>query len=315
MFMKYLPMVIALAACSNDNSDVVGGGGNHAGGGIGGSTIIPMGGVGGGGSAGTSGSSVTPTGELTIVVRDFKLYDANDTEHTNPDFENVPATLDGQGNTVPANTYFGNWDDKEIVTDTLNPDDHKPVYKNGSGGTLTTHGKDAFDKWFNTIDGVNIMQEIPMTLTKDAAGTYSYDSQSAGAPLSPGGGFFPIDDGSSYATSFGNQGKSHNYSFTVEIHTVFTYQGGEHFIFSGDDDVFVYVNNRLAINLGGIHSREPADLDMGSLVVYGTQEPIPLTKGGTYPLDFFYAERHVVDSNLKITTGLGLSTNSQIPIF
>ena len=314
MFTKFLSMVIALAAigCSNDNSEVVGGGGNHAGGGIGGVIIPPIGGA--GGSAGNAGTSVTPTGELKIVVRDFKFYDTNDTQHTNPDFENVPAT-DDKGNPVAADTYWGPWDDKEIVTDTLNPDDHKPVYKHGSDGTLTTHGKDAFDKWFNTDNKFNLMQEIPMTLTKNADGTYSYDSRSAGSPLSPGGGFFPIDEGSNYATSFGNQGKSHNYSFTVEIHTLFTYNGGETFHFSGDDDVFVYINNRLVINLGGIHSREAADLAMDSLTVYGTQEAIPLTKGDTYPLDFFYAERHVVDSNLLITTSLGLSTNTEIPIF
>ena len=317
MFMKFLPMVIALAAigCSNDNSEVVGGGGNHAGGGIGGTTVIPMGGIGfggsGGGAAGNSGSSVTPTGELTIVVRDFKFYDANDSK-TNPDFEHVPDT-DDKGNPVAANTYWGPWDDKDIVTDTLDSD-HKPVYKNPPA-PLTTHGQAAFDQWYRTVDGTNIMQEIPITLTKNADGTYSYDSRSAGAPLSPGGGFFPIDEGSNYATSFGNQGKSHNYSFTVEIHTLFTYNGGETFHFSGDDDVFVYINNRLVINLGGIHSREAADLAMDSLTVYGTQEAIPLTKGDTYPLDFFYAERHVVDSNLLITTSLGLSTNTEIPIF
>jgi len=311
MFMKYFPMVFIFAACSNENSDVVGAGGNHAGGGNGGGLVIPMGGRGSGGSAGNAGTSVDPSGELTIVVRDFKFYDANDPTHTNADFENVPAT-DDKGNPVAADTYWGPWDDKDIVTDTLGSD-HKPVYKN-TPSPLTTHGQAAFEQWYNTVDGINIMQEIPMTLTKNANGTYSYDSRSAGSPLSPGGGFFPIDDGSKYATSFGNQGKSHNYSFTVEIHTVFTYNGGETFHFSGDDDVFVYINNRLVINLGGIHSREPYDLSMDSLTVYGTQEAIPLTKDQTYPLDFFYAERHVVDSNLLITTSLGLSTNSDIPI-
>ena len=304
MFMKYLPTVIALGAigCSNDNSQSVGGGGSSGNGG-GGGVIIPISGTGGHGGGGT-GISVDPAGELTIVVRDFKFWDANDPQHTNPDFENVPAT-DGAGNPVAANTYWGPWEDREIVTDTLGSD-FKPVYKNTSGTTLTTHGKAGFDQWFNTVDGTNIMQEIPMTLTKNGDGTYSYDSRSAGAPLSPGGGFFPIDDGSPHATSFGNQGKAHNYSFTVEIHTLFTYNGGEDFHFSGDDDVFVYIDNKLVINLGGIHSREQGDVSIDSL---------GLTKNGTYPLDFFYAERHVVDSNLLITTSLGLTTNTDIPIF
>jgi fibro-slime domain-containing protein len=301
MFMKYLPVVVALGAigCSSDNTDVVGGGGNSGAGG-GGGVIISLNGTGGGG-AGTTGVSVAQSGELTIVVRDFKFYAAKDSK-TDSDFENVPKT-DASGN--PSTTYVGDWNDLGIVTDTLGQD-HKPVYKNASGTTLTTHGKAAFDKWYNTVDGTNILQQIPMTLTKNGDGTYAYDSLSAGPPLSPGGGFFPIDDGSAYQTSFGNQGKDHNFSFTVEIHTLFTYSGGETFHFSGDDDVFVYIDNKLVINLGGIHSREQADVAIDSL---------RLIKGNTYPLDFFSAERHVTQSNLLITTTLGLTTNTEIPIF
>jgi fibro-slime domain-containing protein len=255
----------------------------------------------GGATSGTGGiaTSTTP-GQLTMLIRDFKFYDANDAT-TDPDFENVPKT-DQSGN--PSTNYLGPWDDKDIVADQLGSD-HKPVYKNPSGTTLASHGQAAFDKWYRDVDGTNIPQAIPLTLNKNADGTYSYDSLSAGPPLSPGGGFFPIDDGTTYATKFGNQREPHNYSFTVEIHTVFTYQGGETFNFSGDDDVFVYIDNQLVINLGGVHGREPASVALDSL---------GLTQGTSYPLDFFSAERHMTQSNLLITTSLGLSTNPDIPI-
>lgn len=256
------------------------------------------------GSGGTGGgTSVTPEGQLNIVVRDFRLYSSSDSK-TNPDFENVPKT-DQNGKTCNPECY-GPWIDLDIVTETLGAD-YKPVYKNASGSTLTTHGKAAFEQWYNTVDGVNLMQQIPMTLTKSSDGkTYVYDSLSAGAPLSPGGGFFPIDDGGQYATSFGNQGKTHNYSFTVEIHTVFNYNGGETFSFSGDDDVFVYIDGKRVINLGGIHGRQEASVSIDSL---------GLAKDQSHTLDFFSAERHVVESNVKITTTLGLSNNTDIPIF
>lgn len=290
----------ALVGCGNDPGSL-GAGGNGGGVGGGGGLDIKLDAGRGSGGAG-GGTSITPEGQLNIVVRDFKLWSSSDGK-TNPDFENVPKT-DQNGN--PCNPCYGPWLDREIVSDTLG-DDYKPVYKNASGSTLTTHGKAAFDQWYNTVDGVNIMQQIPMTLTQNADGkTYTYDSLKAGAPLSPGGGFFPIDDGGQYATSFGNQARTHNYSFTVEIHTVFNYNGGETFSFSGDDDVFVYIDGKLVINLGGIHGREEASVNIDTL---------GLAKDRLHTLDFFSAERHVVESNVKITTTLGLSNNTDIPIF
>jgi fibro-slime domain-containing protein len=43
-------------------------------------------------------------------------------------------------------------------------------------------------------------------------------------------------------------------------------------------------------------------------------DSLGLIKGDSYTLDFFSAERHVVQSNLLITTSLALETNPDIPI-
>jgi len=244
------------------------------------------------GGDGAAGSSV-----VLAVIRDFRFYNANDPS-TDPDFENPPYDIDQNGNPAPG--YQGPWDDRNIAADTLGPDG-KPVYKNPGGTTLTTHGQASFDKWYHDVSGTNYHVEYPVPVTQRAAGVFGYDSASSGVPygdgINQGNGFFPIDDGSMYQTPFGQQGKPHNYSFTVEIHTVFSYRGGEYFTFRGDDDVFVFINGKLVINLGGIHSPEMAQVNVDTL---------GLTMGDVYPLDFFSAERHVTGSNILFDTTLKL---------
>ncbi len=222
---------------------------------------------------------------LTATIRDFKLYSSTDAT-TDPDFENVPSGSDT------------GWDDHGIVTDALGSDG-KPVYK-PTGTTVTTHGKAAFDKWYNDVPGTNLVVHYPIVLTHAADGSWGYDSEKTGVPLSASDAtkqFFPIDDGTTYATAFGNQGKPHNYSFTVELHTTFVYKGGEFFKFRGDDDVFVYIDGKLVIDLGGIHGPESAEVKADTL---------GLKVGSEYKLDFFSAERHVTGSNILFSTTLDL---------
>ncbi len=303
-FRVAMALLVSLPACAAsgtdtrfDGTETGTGTGTGTATGSGGTTNIGTGTPGSGGTLAASGGStgVAPDGSLTIAIRDFKVYSAGDPS-TDPDFENTPKT-DQAG--APNTSYMGPWDDHQIVGNDLGPDG-KPVYKNATGTTLTTHGKDAFDKWFRDTAGTNLNVPYPLQLTQDANGAFAFDSNVSGVALSasdPTKNFFPIDDGGTYKTMFGNQGNTHNYSFTVELHTTFIYHGGEFFHFRGDDDVFVFINKKLVINLGGIHGPETADVNIDTLA---------LTKEQEYPLDFFYAERHVTGSNLLVTTSLGL---------
>jgi fibro-slime domain-containing protein len=275
------------------------------------------------GAGAVDGSPFQGASSITGTVRDFKFWDG--TSSTNPDFEDPPYDIDGSGSPSPG--YTGPWDDHEIVADTLGSDG-KPVYKNPTGTpdkngrvTLTTHGKTWFDQWYHDTPGMNLDVEFPLPLSQTVSNgvtTYGYDSNEAGVPygFQAGSGFFPIDDGTTYGkpktTTFGNQAlpmtsnsdptpdpsaNTHNYSFTFELHAVFTYAGGEVFSFRGDDDVFVFIAGKLVINLGGVHGPETAMVTVDSL---------GLTKGTKYPLDFFSVERHVTGSNILFTTTLAL---------
>lgn len=173
-----------------------------------------------------------------------------------------------------------NVDDLGVVTPDLGADG-KPVYA-GNPTTPTTHGKDSFNQWYNDVAGVNQNIPIKILLTKGAGDIYTYDNQK----------FFPID-----GMGLGDEGNPHNYHFTDEGHTKLTYKGGESFTFSGDDDLFGYINKKLVIKLGGIHSAETKTINLDQMA-----GALGLVIGQSYPLDLFGAERHVTESHYRIDT-------------
>ncbi len=225
---------------------------------------------------------------LTVTVRDFKFWDMTDAGVTNPDFQNAIGA------------------EKGIVAAQLGADG-KPVYAANPATSMTTHGQMWFDMWYHDTPGFNITQTIPLPLSVTGNGTYGYDSRVSGVRLGVGNApntleWFPIDDGTAYQTMYGNQGQMHNYSFTTELHTVFVYNGGETFSFSGDDDTFVFINKTLAIDLGGVHPRTVGTVALDTL---------GLTKGTQYPLDVFNAERRMIESNFSFTTTVKIQPAAQ----
>jgi fibro-slime domain-containing protein len=215
----------------------------------------------------TATDSAPDTITLTGTIRDFK---AQDETNGHPDFERTPG-VDG----------FNYGSDRGITTDTIGSD-KKPVY---AGGSYSTTNQTNFDKWYRDVPEVNKSTEYSITLEKQSDGTYRYSNNN----------FFPIN-GQLWG-NYASTGK--NFHFTYELHSRFTYKRGQKFKFTGDDDVWVYINGKKVIDLGGVHSAEEQEIDLDTL---------GLTDGQRYDFDFFFAERHTTESNFTISTSIELNS-------
>jgi fibro-slime domain-containing protein len=173
-------------------------------------------------------------------------------------------------------------------------------------GQMTT-GKVTFDQWYRFTDGVNkpylvyfFFQATP------GQSVITFNSQN----------FFPLDDAGWQAPGVqgadmpkkGDDGKLHNFAFTTEVHTKFKYTGGETFSFEGDDDLWVFMNGKLVIDLGGLHAALPATVNLDAVA-----PSLGLAKDATYPLDLFHAERHTTASHFRVDTTLSLVDCGSIP--
>jgi fibro-slime domain-containing protein len=159
--------------------------------------------------------------------------------------------------------------------------DGKPVYAH-PGATPHTAGPDEFAQWYRDVPGVNLTFEDTLPLHEVAPGRLAFASDA----------FFPLD-----GLGFGNEGLPHNFHFTTEIHTTFVYRGGEVFTFTGDDDLWLFINERLAIDLGGLHPSLSATVDLDARAA-----ALGIAPGNTYRMDIFHAERHTDASNFHIET-------------
>jgi fibro-slime domain-containing protein len=174
--------------------------------------------------------------------------------------------------------------------------DGKPAYNpaNAAGdysvGVGLT-GPDAFAQWYNDTAGINLSYLIGFHLVPSADGlTRVYSSKL----------YFPLDGvGFGNFNDYGEDGKSHNFGFTTELHTKFKYQGGETFAFEGDDDLWVFINKQLAIDMGGIHAATQAQVKLDDFASKAS-----MVVGEVYSLDLFQAERHPSGSNFTITTSM-----------
>jgi fibro-slime domain-containing protein len=79
----------------------------------------------------------------------------------------------------------------------------------------------------------------------------------------------------------GVQGWFHNSWFTDEARYLFTHTGAFSLQFYGDDDMFIFINGKLVIDLGGVHQRLPGRVDVAANGMATITEGGSLNAAGT----------------------------------
>ncbi len=250
---------------------------------------------------------------LAGVVRDFKALNQTG---GHPDFEKVPDggyghyvyicadQLDQDGKPVYASkgrklsVNYRDASGRNICPPrghlAAKSGDQAGSVASSTGGAVT--GGDAFKQWFRDVPGVNMSAPLSVKLVRQTGtNIYSFNDKND-AKYANLGGFFPIN-----GELFGNYSSTgKNFHFTYELNTKFVYKkgSGQVFTFIGDDDVFVFIDGKCVIDIGGVHSAvsQTIDLDRCSWLVDGQE----------YSLKFFFAERHTTQSNFRIDTTLVL---------
>jgi fibro-slime domain-containing protein len=224
---------------------------------------------------------------LEVTYRDFS--------EMHPDFEMafagdevrltlVAPTLDQAGKPIFNSSVGCPWSQKDPRV--CNPD-WKPTEK-------VIQTEDSFNQWYRTVEGVNFefQKEMPLTETGPGTGVFVFESAQ----------FFPLTSDEGFGPTPQN-GQMHNYLFTTEIHLQFTYRAKQTFKFRGDDDLWVFINNKLALDLGSMHNPAEGVIDFDAQAA-----DLGIAPNNVYRMDVFHAERHTQVSSFRIETNIGCFT-------
>lgn len=92
-----------------------------------------------------------------------------------------------------------------------------------------------------------------------------------------------------------------NQHFCFESHAEFVYRPGQRFSFRGDDDIWIYIGGKLAVDLGGTHLAAPGYVVLDDITDKNGNK---LSAGQKYPIDIFFCDRRTTMSNVRIKTNI-----------
>jgi len=113
----------------------------------------------------------------------------------------------------------------------------------------------------------------------------------------------------------------HNFNFAMVSEGEFTYYADDElfFEFEGDDDVYLFINNELVMDIGSAHSIDIVRFELndyvnaakaGTLGSADRNQKLALEEGETYSFKFYYMERHSYGSNIRVCTNIRVTDPS-----
>ncbi len=194
----------------------------------------------------------------------------------------------------------------------LDPSEQVPiidVYCNGPGWSKGYDCEGSFADGTSTEDA--IQTNLKLGLDNECVFGWSCGYQApTGWPMFVDGSETAATGNSSYSYRWvskesgkGNGGRNQHFCF--ESHAKFAFKRGQRFSIRGDDDIWVFINNKLAVDLGGTHLSTPGYVDLDFFMKDAKVDAI-------YDIDVFFCDRRTTMSNMRISTNIYMYQDEEI---
>ena len=168
---------------------------------------------------------------------------------------------------------------------------------------------------YDTASGAIYNSQTDHVTTREGT-TYVRGNLQAEARFDPISGKYYGNNGNKYLevvdpnqTDITHYYKSTNYNLTLEGHAQFIFYEDDnlYFNFTGDDDVYLYINGVRVLDMGGAHAISKCGIKLNDVKAL-----CGLKDGQVYDFDFYYMERHGTAANFGIETNIKIVDPSML---
>ena len=201
--------------------------------------------------------------------------------------------------------YLNKEVEKGLVDYELNKE-HFPVFV--AGKLTPNRGLENSERWYSAVEGKNKSLLGTLGLKFEAQGSNFYFHRDE---------FYPLDESEfSKADPVNKDGRNHLFTMSFAVPFTVIAGGEESFEITADDDTFVYVGDKLAIDMGGIHDAMTGRFEIhddGEVYAASGDEElaytgIRLSNGDGTMVRIFHADRDATDSVFGVKfTGMNIS--------